>query len=238
MGEPQRVAGVDVLAALPRLPEKVRERIAAGALEHAEDSSRVETEQEAAERVHRQREGSRREALERRTRFFATVPERFLEATLAGLSPEQDPQGKVSGWLGWGGASTLLIVGAVGAGKSHAAYAVARSAVDAGLWVEAGDAAGLIDAVRQDTLEGVVLDRLCRCDVLLVDDIGVERVNEFAAEVMQRIVDARWRGVRRTIVTSNLSAAEIERRYGVRLVDRLLDGAVVADYRALPSRRA
>ena len=78
-----------------------------------------------------------------------------------------------------------------------------------------------------DRHAGEWFDRLSRCGVLLLDDLGKEpmtgyRLDEFKAGLFE-LVNTRHSNRRRTLLTSNLSKVDFAKRYGQALADRLRD---------------
>ena len=68
-----------------------------------------------------------------------------------------------------------------------------------------------------------LLKHLQQAPILAIDDLGVEpydRGRRFAGLLFE-IVNARWRGARRTVVTSNLSPPSFRKRYSASLGERL-----------------
>jgi hypothetical protein len=60
-------------------------------------------------------------------------------------------------------------------------------------------------------------ERMLRlCKVLVVDDIGSEKMNDDTLDLIGSLLDERYRARRVTIVTSNLSGVELERRVDFR----------------------
>ncbi len=66
------------------------------------------------------------------------------------------------------------------------------------------------------------VSRRCReCDLLVLDDLGAERVTDFVLEELERIVDWRYRTLQPTAVATNLkSTTEISAKYGQRALSR------------------
>lgn len=192
----------------------------------------------------------------RRDTWRASVPAAFADASLAALKPSQDPGGRVSGW--WATpAPKLLLVGDVGTGKSHAGFAVANAAVDADdpAWVTYHRVPDLIRALQPSSgREESTYRHAVECDLLVLDDFGAEMVTEWRLEQLWRIVDHRTTHRQRMIITTNLpydhdgfrDTPETARpvtpnlvgTYGLRLVDRLIDGAVTVRFVGRSHRRA
>jgi DNA replication protein DnaC len=235
-GDPRPIGADEVTAALPgEARERVR-RAAPG--EPPPPYEGRETERERIEREEMQRAHATAARARRLDDWARRVPARFAGARLDGLWPNQDPDGAVSGFLG-SGAATLLLVGGTGAGKSHTAYAVGQAAVDGGGWATGGTVGDLVDALREDQGSGggQVYADLVAADVVILDELGMERGTEFSLEMVQRVIDARWRDARTLVVTTNLTAEQIEIRYGSRVLDRLRDGALIVKLTGDSARR-
>jgi DNA replication protein DnaC len=43
-----------------------------------------------------------------------------------------------------------------------------------------------------------------RCDLLILDDLGAEKLSDWTLEQLYRLIDARVRNRRRTVITTNL----------------------------------
>ena len=76
--------------------------------------------------------------------------------------------------------------------------------------------------MRADT-EQDVLDKYSKCDLLLLDDLGSEKVSDFTIQSLYLVIDRRNRDLRPTIVTTNLSLEEIETQIDARMASRLAD---------------
>lgn len=180
--------------------------------------------------------------LHRHNRYFRRLPKRYAGAVLADLHPrEQDPNGKVSGWLASGHQTLLLASATPGLGKTYAAYAVGSKAVASGLTVEAYAAMEMLSALRPNPIDpeepAKVLADLLSCDLLILDDLGRENATSWAQEQVHHVLDVRLREERRTVITTNLTAADMGDRYGFPLLDRVQDGAVIVKVTGVSRRR-
>jgi hypothetical protein len=70
------------------------------------------------------------------------------------------------------------------------------------------------------------LTRYTDAGLLVLDDVGATRSNDFTHERLLQIIDRRWTTSRPTIVTSNLTAPGLRKSLGERTYDRLRDNAV------------
>lgn len=86
---------------------------------------------------------------------------------------------------------------------------------------------------------GAEFRSLSECEALVLDDVGAEYSDQRGAlqSKLDRIIDARYREYRRTIITTNLSANDFRERYGERLFDRLREGGRWESIKAQSMRR-
>ena len=63
--------------------------------------------------------------------------------------------------------------------------------------------------------------RCLRCDLLILDDLGAEMVNSLTVSAVYELLNTRLREGRSTVVSSNLSAEEVGKRYSPQIASRL-----------------
>lgn len=155
---------------------------------------------------------------QRAQHLLARIPLVYRDAALR----YRRSQRWVEGYIERGERRSYLLLGEVGQGKTWEAYAIMRTllldhSVPAG-FVTAPDLVAMLRP-NDDGLADVGL--LQSAPVLILDDLGTERLTEWGAEQLWRV--ANFRAERRMpwIVTSNLAPSEIEDRYDPRLVRRL-----------------
>lgn len=164
-------------------------------------------------------EMSLEEAEAHERRWTARIPLRYRHARVDQL------EGDAAEAASWDGRSNVLLVGNIGAGKTHAAVALARLAHDQGREVLFRSAVGLLDELRPDGPPDA-FKRSCTVDVLVLDDLGSERRTDWTADRVSAVLVARYDDCRPTIVTSNLSPEALEVATGVRIYSRLYDDAL------------
>lgn len=125
----------------------------------------------------------------------------------------------------------LAVAGPSGTGKSHFVEALAHAAIENDMRVAWFTLESLTVAVGKAKVDGTVartISKICGCDLIVVDDIGMLPAGADAAEAFYRIVDAAYE--RRSIaVTSNIHPSGFDsimpKTLATATVDRLLHHA-------------
>jgi len=127
----------------------------------------------------------------------------------------------------------VLISGAHGTGKTRAAYALRRACVENKVRFAMRVAPDLVvqfQALARDDMTELErrLDYLKnRGGVLVLDDLGAEKTTDFVLQSIYIIIAGRERWGRATVVTTNLTPAELGDKLGDRIASRLCSGVVV-----------
>lgn len=121
----------------------------------------------------------------------------------------------------------LLLYGPVGTGKTFLSACVANHVLAQGYSAEMTNFSRVVNDI-QSSWEGKqeYIDRLVRKDLLIIDDLGIERESEFMQEQVYNIVDARYKSGKPLIVTTNISLEEIKNpknEQRMRIYDRILE---------------
>lgn len=178
-------------------------------------------------------EAMRAQQAANRNRAYAKQrPTRYAEASYETLTEPQAHDGKISRW--WdSGPRSIVLAGPARTGKTTAAYAITNDVHTRGAWTVVRTAADLSAALKPDSGEPLAYQYAVECELLLIDDLGRERVTDWWLEQLQRIIDARCANGRRLITTTNhgTSAAttydDLSARYGYPVVERLIDDGAV-----------
>lgn len=142
----------------------------------------------------------------------------------------------------------LLFTGGFGSGKTRLAAAILNEVQEQyGQTVRADVVPDLLQRLRQTYDAGApasedrVLQPLLRADLLLLDDIGAERVSEWVQERLFLVIDHRYRRRQPTLFTTNLHPEDLEEKLGGRIVSRIVGMArlvrlTAGDYRVMEHR--
>ena len=162
---------------------------------------------------------------------LAGVPMQFIgkEFTIKGLSLPSQFTGQIQDYIGaMQNDPNLMLTGGTGSGKTTIACAILKEYMYAGNrdceFVTVPDLLLEIRSTFQKDStvhEKDVIDRYTKADLLVLDDLGSEKVSEFALQSFYLILDRRIRDMKGTIVTTNLTIAEVKENYGARIASRL-----------------
>lgn len=226
----------------PRLPGDALGKLVLGlAAAHGvdPDNLRYATDEELAAKereTHREREIRQAEIM------TARIPLLYREATLPAI-----PAGAMAAkWLHQyrnGVRNPLAILGPTGTGKTWVALALARSLlVEDSTPVMFITAPDLLAELRPSGViehAGLELAQFKTTPILVIDDLGTEKLTTWGEEQFYRLANARAADRLPMIVTSNNTGPELRARYGDRIIGRMFGGATLIvmdgpDRRALP----
>ena len=122
----------------------------------------------------------------------------------------------------------LFFYGTVGTGKSFLSNCIAKELLDKGhsvIYFSAGAcfdllAKSVFDHESKEELSGLKED-LSSCELLIIDDLGTELTNAFVASSLFALLSDRHLLKRSTIISTNLSLAELRDRYSDRIFSRI-----------------
>ena len=122
----------------------------------------------------------------------------------------------------------LLLFGDVGTGKSFFAGCIANALLDRDVPVLMTNFPSIFNRLTgmfsEDRAEFIASLELY--DLLIIDDLGVERSTEYAMEQMFHVIDSRYRSRKPMIITTNLRLEEIKNPPDLahaRIYDRILE---------------
>lgn len=164
------------------------------------------------------------------------IPARFIDRTLAGYRCENRGQRTAAGVCrrfaeDFDGqcerGSSLVLVGGAGTGKTHLACAVAAAVIDSHLAsVRFETVSGMLRRIKEtyrkdsSVSESEVIRSYIDCDLLILDEIGVQVGSEHEKLLMFEVLNGRYQALAPSILISNLLPEELEEYLGTRVMDR------------------
>ena len=123
----------------------------------------------------------------------------------------------------------LLLSGKPGLGKTFLSACIAREVSNRGFSVAYDTAMHIFSRFealkfRTDDDEDETqadVDRVLRCDLLILDDLGTEMTTNFVLSALYEIINTRLMENRATVISTNLNLDEIEDRYGPGVLSRI-----------------
>lgn len=124
----------------------------------------------------------------------------------------------------------LLFRGATGLGKTFLSASIARVVSEKGYSVVYDTAVSVMDVFETQKFDrggekaeqiNSRVRRYLACDLLILDDLGTEMSTGFTASALYTIINTRLINGSKTIISTNLSAEEIRKRYTPQIVSRI-----------------
>lgn len=123
----------------------------------------------------------------------------------------------------------VLLWGNPGTGKSHLAAAVCHALLHKGYTVVFQSVPELLGRLRDSYRDGAnesergIMRALMDADLVVLDDLGAEKLTDWTLDTLFRIVDGRYRAKRAMIVTTNLDPQTLTAYVSEKIVDRFAE---------------
>ena len=123
--------------------------------------------------------------------------------------------------------SSLFLLGKTGVGKTHISLAIAKKVTEQGFTVAYGSLINYLRIIekehfgRVENSETDTLQTLIGADLLILDDLGSEFRKSFSESALYNLINSRINLGIPTIISSNLSAEELQKTYNDRIISRL-----------------
>lgn len=122
----------------------------------------------------------------------------------------------------------MLLWGSVGTGKTFAASCIANALTEQGVPVLMTNFSKILNSLSGMFSEdrNKYLASLGKFDLLIIDDLGIERNSEYAQEPVYNVVDSRYLSRLPFIITTNLTLSELKNPKDTahaRIYDRILE---------------
>lgn len=134
----------------------------------------------------------------------------------------------------------LVFHGGMGTGKTYASACIANAVMEQGYSVLMTNMSRIYNTVNS-TWENRQsdIDRLMRYDLLIIDDLGVERGSEHVTETVYAVIDGRYKANKPMVVSTNLTIEELKSTSDLgraRIYQRMLERCYPVEVKG-PNRR-
>ena len=112
----------------------------------------------------------------------------------------------------------LIFIGKYGTGKTHLAFAIANYLLNKGIPVVYETLINLMEKLKNgyeqySNMEYFEIIKLyCECDLLIIDDLGKEKLSEWVLEKLFQIINSRYENMLPVIITTNYNEEQIIKR--------------------------
>ncbi len=153
---------------------------------------------------------------------LGTSPRQHMEAVLEACYRYANKFGEKS--------TNLFLRGDPGLGKTFLSACIARVVAEKGFSVVYDMACSVFAAFEEEkfskgedmsALRGEIR-RYLSCDLLILDDLGTEMSTAFTVSALYELINTRLITGKKTVISSNLSEEELQRRYTPQILSRLL----------------
>ena len=120
----------------------------------------------------------------------------------------------------------LLLYGNTGTGKTYTACEIANALIDKGYPVLVTNFARILNTLQGTFEKQEYIDGFNNYQLLVIDDLGIERDTAYAKEQVFNIIDSRYRSGLPMIITTNLTMEKIKNPEDIenrRIYDRILE---------------
>ncbi len=134
------------------------------------------------------------------------------------------------------GFTSFIFSGSYGTGKNHLAAAIGNYLLERNRSVLVVTVPDLMLRIRDsygdgETSEAKLMKDLCDVDLLIIDEVGVQRETRNEFVVLNQIVDRRLSAMRPVGMLTNLNQGELTRVLGGRIMDRMkMDGGLWVNF--------
>jgi DNA replication protein DnaC len=123
---------------------------------------------------------------------------------------------------------SILLTGGVGTGKTMIACLVLKIILQDGHSAEIVTTIDMLDKIRESynpaiNAEKSYIDKICNTDFLILDDIGTEKMTEWAYEKFYKVINYRYINEKATFFTSNCDIKQLLDVLGERMVSRIAE---------------
>ena len=134
----------------------------------------------------------------------------------------------------------LVLWGDVGTGKTFFAACIANALVEQNVSVKMTNFSTILNDLFAESDKNKYLARLNDHNLLIIDDLGIERGTEYALEQVYNVIDTRYKSGKPLIITTNLTLDELKYPTDIphkRIYDRVLGMCVPVMFNGVNFRK-
>ena len=127
-----------------------------------------------------------------------------------------------------GCSENYLLLGGTGLGKTHLSTSLAKTVIERGYDVVYTTVINMLDDFERKRFSSQnadtehLTDRYFECDLLIIDDLGCELSTQFTVSSLYNLINTRLNEGSSTVLNTNLSPDELQKRYDNRITSRIL----------------
>lgn len=121
----------------------------------------------------------------------------------------------------------IIMIGKTGLGKTHLSLAIANRVLEKGYDVYYDSIQTIMYRLEKEHFgrlspDESIKDDVLNCDLLIIDDLGVEFTTQFTISELHNIINTRMLRSLPTIISTNLELSELEEKYTQRIASRIM----------------
>ena len=124
------------------------------------------------------------------------------------------------------GNKNLILLGNTGLGKTHLSLSIAKEVISKGFSVVYGPSDNILSKIEKEHFSYSATtpfkDNVLNCDLLILDDLGTEFLTQYTLSTIYNIINNRLISGKATIINTNYSIDELEKKYTPRVTSRIL----------------
>ena len=161
--------------------------------------------------------------------FSEFVPEVYSEELMNGISPRKRMTGIFNDCKSYAenfsvNSPSLFFFGKTGLGKTFLSSCIAKKLIEDGHNVVYSSLVRLLPQIEDERFhrsDGDTMSILRDAELVILDDLGSEFQKQFTDSVIYEILNERINTGRPTIISTNLTTKELDKKYNDRIVSRL-----------------
>lgn len=120
-----------------------------------------------------------------------------------------------------------MFLGSPGTGKTHLSVGIALEIMRNGKSAVFTTASRLLRSIkdtyskRSEITESQAIAVFTGCDLLIVDEVGVQRGSDYEKDMLFDVINERYENTKPIIILSNLAIADVREYLGDRVYDRM-----------------